>query len=128
MIQMKKLIFGFIALITLSSFSVPSCKKHSITATVNVTIFDAGSVITFTGEQGQGVFVFDENTDTHNMPNNGTYTIEVSFPGGCGGLRVVKKLPNGDNQNILLVMPSGGTDIITGETLVSQYYASVNCE
>src|SRR5688572_24810447 len=127
---MKKLIIALFILIITSSYIVPSCNKECTPPSykaVNVTVFEASAIITFTGEQGQGIFIFNEEVTEHNLPNNGTYQICASFSGGCGGLRVSKSTSNGD-ENIILVMPEGGTECIFSQTLASQYYASVNCE
>lgn len=123
---MKKLVFILsIVFVSMTSFVLPSCEKETEInyKTVTVTSFESSSIVTFTGEQGQGTFVFTSETEELELPDHGTYSISGYFSGGCGGFRV-----STDDENILLVMPQGGTETVTGKTIVSQYYASVNCE
>jgi len=123
---MKKLLFGLVSVFLISSaFNVPSCSKDVPVSTlqVNITFDDSSESVTFTGEQGQGVYIFDGNNTTHEMPADGTYQVCISWDGGCGGYRL-----SDDNSNLLLVGPLGGTACGTGMSLVSQYYAWTNCE
>lgn len=123
---MKKLLFVLLSVFMITSaFYVPSCQKEMPvdTLSVNITFDDDTETVTFTGEQGQGTYVFNSLNTTQSLPDTGTYGICISWGGGCGGYRL-----SDDNTNLLLVMPTGGTTCGTGFILVGQYYAWTNCE
>ncbi len=125
---MRRIILALAVLfIVASSFHMPSCYKSHPTSSniqVDITFDDGTEKATFTGEQGQGTFVFDSNNTSHLMPNTGTYGICIEFGGGCGGYRLSEE----NGPNLLLVMPAGGTTCGSGFTLVSKYNGWQNCE
>lgn len=123
---MKKLIIALSVLIVASSFTMPSCFKHHPTSGsvhVDITFDDDAEVVTFTGEQGQGVYVFNSANTSLSLPNTGTYQICISWTGGCGAYRL-----NDGTNNILSVGPAGGSTCGNGFTVVGLYHASTNCE
>jgi len=91
---------------------------------VKISFFESGVTVVFTS--ALGTYTFDEMHDTQKIPDT-TYQICATWGGGCGGLRITKEGEAGE-ENVLLVMPSGGTECVSGQTLAEQYYASVNCE
>lgn len=123
---MKRIIFSLLSVfIIASSFNLPSCQKECNTSTIQVTItFDDDSeTVTFTGEQGQGTYMFDPANTSQLLPDNGTYQICIAWNGGCGGYRL-----SDANSNLLLVGPAGGSSCADGMTVTGQYYAWTNCE
>lgn len=88
-------------------------------STVNVD-FSTDATVTFTGEWGQGTYVFDVNNPTHNMPAWGWYTITLQAPEGSN-VRL-----STDNANILLAQ--GNTVVTYHKHIVSQYYAHEESE
>jgi hypothetical protein len=101
-----------------------SCSKIIPTKEVNIDFFESGVTVTFTN--GSNTYVFDEEHTTHLLPL-GKYQICADWNGGCGGLRMTKDTPNGEEQ-VLLIMPAGGTECVDNQRPASQYYVSVNCE
>lgn len=101
-----------------------SCSKIIPTKEVQVHFFESGVTVTFTGSNG--TYTFTEENDTQLVPL-GNYQICATWGGGCGGMRMTKETSSGE-ENVLLVMPQGGTECASNQHLVSEYYISVNCE
>lgn len=87
-----------------------------------MTFDEATEVVTFTGEQQQGTFTFNGVHPSRVLPNRGTWTISLSYGGGCG-CRV-----SDNTGNLLFVGPGGGTDSIVGSTLKANYSTWQSCE
>lgn len=101
-----------------------SCSKILPTKEVTVNFFESGVTLTFSN--GHNTYTFTDSANVQDLPV-GKYRICASWNGGCGGMRVAKETSTGE-ENILLIGPEGGYECVDNQTLVSTYYASVNCE
>lgn len=122
---MKKLKFSLLAMLLVSSvFYLSGCCKDIPFRhiRVSVTFDESTEVVTFTGKQGQGTFTFNDGQPSHVLPNRGTWTISLSYGGGCG-CRV-----SDNTTNLLFVGPAGGTDSLVGTTLKANYSTWQSCE
>lgn len=99
--------------------SLVSCKKEIPGYDVRIVFGNVSGKVIFTGEQGQGEFVFTPESGKLRLPVDGTYKVCLEYVGECKGMM---------RNEMEQVVIADDSQCISGYSIREFYYVHSNCE
>lgn len=99
--------------------SLVSCKKEIPAYNVRISFGNVSGKVIFTGEQGQGEFVFTPESNRLRLPVEGTYKVCLEYVGECDGMM---------RNEMEQVVVAKDDQCKVGHSIREFYYVHSNCE